>query len=129
MLLTFLYRYLPGLIQAGHVYLAQPPLYRIIAGKKTYWASDEQEKARILGRLPARYRPEISRFKGLGEMMPKTLYATTLDPQRRRLLQVTIPDEVALATDRVISDLMGRDPQMRFRYIMEGARDVEDLDV
>ena len=73
LLLTFFYCYLPGLIHGGHVYLANPPLYRIIAGKKTYWADDDREKARILGRLPPRVKPEISRFKGLGEMMPKTL--------------------------------------------------------
>ena len=96
LLLTFLYRYMPNLITEGFVYLAQPPLYKIEVGGKTYWAGDDEEKAEILGKLPARYKPEISRFKGLGEMMPKTLYNTTLDPNTRRLLQVTIPDGARL---------------------------------
>ncbi|MCB9758912.1 MAG: type IIA DNA topoisomerase subunit B [Alphaproteobacteria bacterium] len=129
LLLTFFYRYLPGLIHEGHVYLAQPPLYRIDAGKQTFWAADDAEKDRIIGRLPARFKPEISRFKGLGEMMPKTLFQTTLDPTRRRLLRVVIPEDARLRTDTVISDLMGKDPSARFRFIMERAEEVDALDV
>ncbi|MCP4804410.1 MAG: type IIA DNA topoisomerase subunit B [Proteobacteria bacterium] len=129
LLLTFFYRHMPKLIAGGHVYLAQPPLYRIDAGKDTMWAADDVEKERILGRLPARYKPEISRFKGLGEMMPKTLYQTTLDPRRRRLLRVEIPDTAQLETDNVMSELMGKDPSARFRFIMNGADQVESLDV
>jgi len=82
-----------------------------------------------LGKLPARYKPEISRFKGLGEMMPKTLFSTTLDPNTRRLLQVTIPDGDRLETEQVITDLMGKDPQTRFREITAWMDLVEDLDV
>jgi DNA gyrase subunit B/topoisomerase-4 subunit B len=129
LLLTFFYRYLRPLIEGGHVYLAQPPLFRIDAGKKTYWALDEADRKRILKRLPPRTRPEISRFKGLGEMMPKTLFQTTLDPQRRRLLQVTIPDGARLETEQVVTDLMGKDPQTRFREITQWMSLVEDLDV
>jgi DNA gyrase/topoisomerase IV subunit B len=129
LLLTFFYRYLPGLIQAGHVYLAQPPLYRIKAGSKDYWAADDREKERILSKLPARHKPEISRFKGLGEMMPKTLFETTLDPKRRRLQQVIVPADAQIATDTLINELMGKDPQSRYDHIMSGATDIEELDV
>ncbi len=72
---------------------------------------------------------EITRFKGLGEMMPKTLHETTLDPDRRRLLQVEIPDDARIVTETTIADLMGRDAAPRFRFIMDHAADVQDLDV
>jgi DNA gyrase subunit B/topoisomerase-4 subunit B len=129
LLLTFFYRYLRPLIEGGYVYLAQPPLFKVEAGGRTYWANDEAEKTAILAKLPARYKVEISRFKGLGEMMPKTLYSTTLDPHKRRLLQVTIPDGAKLETEQVITDLMGKDPATRFREIMAWMDLVEDLDV
>jgi DNA gyrase subunit B/topoisomerase-4 subunit B len=127
LLLTFLYRYLTPLIRGGYVYLAQPPLFRINAGKETLWALDEAERDRILASLPSRARPEITRFKGLGEMPPKTLYETTLDPMRRRLVRVTIDEP--LQAEAAISDLMGKDPGPRFRFIMEQADRVQDLDV
>jgi DNA gyrase subunit B/topoisomerase-4 subunit B len=129
LLLTFFYRYLPQLIDGGHIFLAQPPLYRIDVGKETYWASDDDEKERILKRLPARFKPEISRFKGLGEMMPKTLFATTLDPRRRRLLKVEVPEDKVFVTDQTINELMGKDPTARFNMIMDGAKDVQELDI
>ncbi len=129
LLLTFFYRTMQPLITEGYVYLAQPPLYRIEAGSKTYWAEDEKDKERILAKLPARYKPEISRFKGLGEMMPKTLFQTTLDPTTRTLLKVTIPDGDRLETEQVITDLMGKDPQTRFREITAWMDLVDDLDV
>ena len=129
LLLTFFYRHMPELIKQGHIFLAQPPLYRIDVGKETYWASDDVEKERILNRLPARFKPEISRFKGLGEMMPKTLYQTTLDPRRRRLLRVEVPSDKQLETDRVVNELMGKDPSARYRVIMEQADSVDSLDV
>lgn len=129
LLLTFFYRYLRPLIEDGYVYLAQPPLYKIEAGGRTHWASDDPEKDKILAKLPARYKVEISRFKGLGEMMPKTLYETTLAPDKRRLLRVTIPDGDKLETEQVITDLMGKDPATRFREITSWMDLVEDLDV
>lgn len=129
LLLTFFYRYMPLLIDKGHIFLAQPPLYRIDVGKETYWASDDEEKEKVLKRLPARYKPEISRFKGLGEMMPKTLFSTTLDPKRRRLLKVEIPEDKSFVTDQTINQLMGKDPHARFEMIMDGARDVQELDI
>ena len=88
LLLTFIYRHLPQLIQAGKVYLAQPPLYRIDIGKDTFWALDEAQKDQIVKQRAGRATPEITRFKGLGEMMPKVLWETTLNPRTRRLLKV-----------------------------------------
>ncbi|HCP44895.1 MAG TPA: DNA topoisomerase IV subunit B [Deltaproteobacteria bacterium] len=129
LLLTFLYRYLPELINSGHVYLAQPPLFRIIAGKQTQWALTEREKERILHKLRKNVNPEITRFKGLGEMMPGTLYRTTMDPALRSLLQVTIREGEALETDQTISDLMGKDVSRRFNMIMGGVDEVQVLDV
>ena len=111
------------------MFLAQPPLYKIEAGGRTHWAGDDAEKEKILAKLPARYKVEISRFKGLGEMMPKTLYETTLDPDKRRLLRVTIPEGDRLETEQVITDLMGKDPATRFREITSWMDLVEDLDV
>jgi len=96
-------------------------------GQETYWALDDFDRDRILARLPTRARPEIMRFKGLGEMQPKTLYETTLDPQKRRLLRVDLSD--ALAADATIAELMGKDPAMRFQLIMDRAAEVQDLDV
>jgi DNA topoisomerase IV B subunit len=128
LLLTFIYRHMPGLITQGVVYLAQPPLYRIDVGKETYWALDEQHKQRILKlHGNGRSHPEITRFKGLGEMMPKVLWETTLNPRTRRLLRVDISDQIT--TDRVINELMGKDPGARFRFIMERAEEAVELDV
>jgi DNA gyrase subunit B len=127
LLLTFIYRHMPQLMREGKVYLAQPPLYRIDAGKETFWALDEKHKEAILKRIAGRAKPEITRFKGLGEMMPKVLWETTLNPKTRRLLRVEIQDQIV--TDRVINELMGKDPSARFRFIMERAETAEELDV
>jgi DNA gyrase subunit B len=130
LLLTFVYRHLPQLIAARKVYLAQPPLYRIDIGKDTFWAFDDAHKDRILkqhAKNGGRGTPEITRFKGLGEMMPKVLWETTLSPKTRRLLRVEVADH--LVTDRVINELMGRDASARFRFIMERAEEAEELDV
>ena len=127
LLLTFIFRHMPQLIAAGKVYLAQPPLYRIDIGKETYWALDEAQKVQILKNKSGRANPEITRFKGLGEMMPKVLWETTLNPRTRRLLRVEVSDQ--LETDRVINELMGKDPSARFRFIMDRAEEAEELDV
>ena len=128
LLMTFIYRHMPGLITGGLLYLAQPPLYRIDVGKETYWALDEAHKQRILKlHGNGRSHPEITRFKGLGEMMPKVLWETTLNPRTRRLLRVDISDQIT--TDRVINELMGKDPGARFRFIMERAEEAVELDV
>jgi DNA gyrase subunit B/topoisomerase-4 subunit B len=128
LLLTFIYRHLPQLITGGKVYLAQPPLYRIDIGKDTFWALDDAHRDRLLkAHTNGRGTPEITRFKGLGEMMPKVLWETTLSPKSRRLLRVDIADQ--LVTDRVINELMGKDASARFRFIMERAEDAQELDV
>ena len=128
LLLTFLYRHLPHLISNGKVFLAQPPLYRIDIGKETHWALDDGHRDRILKQHGnGRGNPEITRFKGLGEMMPKVLWETTLNPKTRRLLRVEITDQIV--TDRVINELMGKDASARFRFIMERAEDAQELDV
>jgi DNA gyrase subunit B len=128
LLLTFVYRHMPGLITSGRVFLAQPPLYRIDIGKDTFWALDDAHRDRLL-KLHGNGRgaPEITRFKGLGEMMPKVLWETTLNPRTRRLLRVDISDQIV--TDRVFNELMGKDPSARFRFIMDRAEDAEELDV
>ncbi len=128
LLLTFVYRHMPGLITSGRIFLAQPPLYRIDLGKETYWALDDAHRDRLL-KLHAngRSNPEITRFKGLGEMMPKVLWETTMNPRTRRLLRVDINDQIV--TDRVINELMGKDPSARFRFIMDRAEEAEELDV
>ncbi len=129
LLLTFFYRMLPGLIRGGNVFLAQPPLYKIEAGKETYWALDEAERDKILGELPKNVKPKIGRFKGLGEMNADQLKLTTLDPKKRRALRVVIDQE--LETDRVLNELMGKDASARFKFIMERApkADAAALDV
>jgi DNA gyrase subunit B len=123
LLLTFFYRHMRKLIENGNIYIALPPLFRIDAGKDTHWALDERERDRILAKLPKNVKPEISRFKGLGEMPAEDLKATTLDTRRRRALRVTIVDE--LETERVMSELMGKDAGARFRFIMDRASEAE----
>ena len=127
LLLTFFWRHLPKLIQSGHVYLAQPPLYRIDAAQSTYWALDEAERDAILAKLPKNVKPDIMRFKGLGEMMPAQLRETTLDPARRRALKVTVPS--VLEAEKVLGELMGKDPSARYRFITERAKEADSLDV
>lgn len=127
LLLTFFYRHMPALIADGRLFIAVPPLYRIDLGKETHWAADDEDRERILSDYTGRANPEITRFKGLGEMMPKTLWSTTLDPKTRRMLKVEVDDH--LETDRVISDLMGRDASARFRFIMDSAAGADEIDV
>jgi DNA topoisomerase IV B subunit len=126
LLMTFFYRHLTQLIKEGYVYLAQPPLFRIDHGKETHWALDEADRDRIIGTLPKNARPEIMRFKGLGEMQPEELARTTLDPATRRLLRVTV--ENAEETDRVLTELMGKDVEARYKFITERAAQA-DLDL
>ena len=128
LLLTFIYRHLPQLISSGKIFLAQPPLYRIDIGKDTYWALDDAHRDRLLKQYTnGRGNPEITRFKGLGEMMPKVLWETTLNPRTRRLLRVEIADQIV--TDRVINELMGKDASARFRFIMDRAEEAQELDL
>jgi DNA gyrase subunit B len=120
---------LPGLIRGGHVYIAQPPLYKISAGKESHWALDDADKERIIAGLPKNAKVTTQRFKGLGEMNPEQLKETTLDPKKRRCMRVVIEEE--LETDRILNELMGKDASMRFRFIMDNApkADAAGLDV
>jgi DNA gyrase subunit B len=128
LLLTFLYRHMPELMKQGRVFVAVPPLYRIDIGKETYWAGDDGDRDRLLKeKQKGNSKPEITRFKGLGEMMPKVLWETTLNPKTRRMLKVGIAD--ALETDRIFGELMGKDASARFHFIMDRADEAADLDV
>jgi len=128
LLLTFFYRHLKELIEQGYVYIAQPPLYRIDAGKQVFWARDDAERDRLLAERNGKStKVSVTRFKGLGEMNPGTLKETTLDPGRRALLRVAIRD--AAATEQAIQTLMGRDVAPRFDFIMARALKVDELDV
>jgi len=129
LLLTFFYRLLPDLVRGGHVFLAQPPLFRIDVSKETFWALDEHERDQILNRLGKNARVEISRFKGLGEMTADELKSTTLQPGRRRTVRVVVEEEEE--TNRVLNALMGKDASPRFQFIMEHAprADAASLDV
>ncbi|MCX5661760.1 MAG: DNA topoisomerase IV subunit B [Planctomycetota bacterium] len=127
LLLTFIFRHMRPLIEAGRVFLAQPPLFRIDIGKVSHWALDEAQRAQILEKHgQGRSKPEITRFKGLGEMMPAVLWETTLNPKTRRLLRVEIAD--MLQTDKIIQELMGKDAGARFTFIMDRA-DQADVDL
>jgi DNA gyrase subunit B/topoisomerase-4 subunit B len=126
LLLTFFYRHMRELMKQKKVFIGVPPLYRIDIAKETLWAVDDADKEKILSKHK-NAKAEITRFKGLGEMMPKVLWETTLNPATRHLLSVGITDE--LQTDRVIADLMGKDPGARFRFIMERADEANELDV
>jgi len=129
LLLAFFFRHMPELVRKGHVFLAQPPLYRVDVGKETFWARDDSHKEEVLAGLRANAKPEISRFKGLGEMDPSVLAQTTLDPKNRILLKVEVDSN--LDTDKTFADLLGKDAAPRFRFIMDhAARAVtEDLDI
>jgi len=137
LLMTFFYRLMPELIETGHLYLAMPPLYRIAQGGTVQYARDDAHKDQLIKEVfTGRGKIDISRFKGLGEMPPAQLKDTTMDPERRSLIRVTIPhgltDEEAPEADEtktLVEDLMGRKPEKRFAFIQEHARFVEDLDV
>ena len=129
LLITFFYRTMPGMIRAGRLFLALPPLYRISHGGKTAYARDDAHKDELLATTFKGKKPEIGRFKGLGEMMPAQLKETTMDPKVRTLARVTLPRTEDQVED-LVETLMGRKPELRFRFIQDNAAfATEDLDV
>ncbi len=128
LLMTFFYRELPHLVREGHLFLAQPPLYRLVQGAKSVYAMDDADRERKM-KLFKNGKVEVSRFKGLGEMPPSALKETTMDPAKRTLLKVTAQPEERAQTNDLVESLMGRRPELRFQFIQEHARDVEELDV
>jgi topoisomerase-4 subunit B len=132
LLITFFYRQMPLLIDKGHLYLAVPPLYRLSHGGKIFYARNEKHRDEILKKeFHANAKVEISRFKGLGEMMAAQLKETTMDPKKRTLLQVKVVEDERKNTDRSVERLMGNKPELRFEFIQERAEFAADdlLDV
>ncbi len=135
LLMTFFYREMPGLIDAGRLFLAQPPLYRLSQGDVVLYARDDAHKNQLMkDGFGGRGKIEISRFKGLGEMMPVQLRETTMDPRRRALLRVIVTDasnnpQDIKDTEKMVESLMGRKPELRFQFIQENAKFVRDVDV
>ena len=137
LLMTFFYQQMPKLIENGHLFIATPPLYKISAAGKNFYALDDDDKDRILKKeVKGSQKAEISRFKGLGEMSAQQLNETTMDKSKRTLLKVLIPSanteegkEEAFETRRMVERLMGKNPESRFKFIIERAKFVDDLDI
>jgi topoisomerase-4 subunit B len=141
LLMTFFFAEMPKLVENGHLYLALPPLYRLTQGDVTHYARDDEHREELLRTaFNGRGKVEVSRFKGLGEMPPRYLKATTMDPAHRTVLRVTLPqkpDPAAIElpaeeferTKALVETLMGRRPELRFEYIQKNARFARDLDV
>lgn len=126
LLITFFFRFMRPLIEHGHVYIAQPPLYKITKNKQEYYAFNDEERDQVIADIGSK-GTEVSRYKGLGEMNAEQLWTTTMNPESRTMLQVTMED--AYAADEIVSLLMGDQPELRREFIVENAKLVEDLDI
>jgi len=137
LLMTFFYKEMPKLIEQGHLYIATPPLYKLSHNGKTIYAHDDEDKDRILKtQFKSNAKVDIGRFKGLGEMSAKQLKETTMDKEKRTLLKVVIPStkteegkEEAFDTARRVEHLMGKNPELRFKFIQENSRFIDNLDI
>lgn len=130
LLITFFYQEMPELIDNGHLYLAVPPLYKLTHGAKSFYARDDRHKDEIMKKeFAANAKVEISRFKGLGEMNASQLKETTMNPERRTLLQVSVVEGEKAAVSEAVNALMGSKPEARFRFIQEHAAFAKDLDI
>ena len=125
LLLTFFYRYMKPLVEEGHIYIAQPPLYRVVKNKKDYYCYNDQELDELLQEI-GRTNYTISRYKGLGEMDAEQLWSTTMDPEKRVLLQVKIEEDIS--SDETFTILMGDKVEPRRQFIEENARYAENID-
>jgi topoisomerase-4 subunit B len=130
LLITFFYREMPELIDNGHLYLGVPPLYKLAQGAKTLYARDDAHKDELMEtEFTKRGKVDVSRFKGLGEMMPKQLKETAMDPASRSLLQVEIAEDDRAGTAKSVQQLMGNKAEARFKFIQENAEFAKDLDI
>ena len=130
LLMTFFFTQMRPMIDHGHLYLACPPLYRLTQGARRIYVADDAEKERMMARgLGGKGKIDVQRFKGLGEMDAKDLKDTTMDPASRKLIRVTIDEDEPGETGDLVERLMGKKPELRFQYIQENARFVEELDV
>ena len=130
LLMTFFYTQMRPMIDAGHLYLACPPLYRLTQGAKRVYVSDDAEKDMWLEKgLGGKGKIDLQRFKGLGEMDAKDLKETTMDPNTRKLIRVTVDEDMPGETSDLVERLMGKKPELRYQYIQENAQFVEELDV
>ena len=129
LMLTFLYRFMPELIRQGHVYLAQPPLYKLEKNKRIWYAYSDEELNQILKEVGRDSNNKIQRYKGLGEMDAEQLWETTMDPERRILLRVNMDDDVISELDLTFTTLMGDQVEPRREFIETNAKYVQNLDI
>ena len=131
LLMTFFFQEMPELVQKGHLYLAQPPLYRLAAGGTIAYARDDAHRAELEATPFKGKKVEVSRFKGLGEMNPAQLKETTMDPATRGLIRITLPQdhEDRFAVKELVDRLMGRNPEHRFHFIQTRAAELDEEEI